>query len=266
VKLSRLWKKKPSLHHYVPWKGTWEEAIKVNTAENKVFYGFDAMAEEDRKRRDEFLKRFSNEGSFIDGQSQQLLAALSIVLSKHHLKSLKVLDFGGSWGIFYHYLHRALPGITLDWMILETETMVKLFEPFAESHLRWQSTLPEAPSGPISPADKPFDICLASAALHHVEDPEVTVRRLAGLGRYLLINRIPLLDRDQDQIVFQRCSHSSQKDLNLPAWLFSGRKLVRLLKSLGTLRLDWDVPQDQATLEDRNIPFRGFLLETDPQG
>jgi putative methyltransferase (TIGR04325 family) len=238
--------------------------MKQTMAEKKVFYGSDAMAEEDKGHRDNFLKKFSSEDTYIDGQAQQLLAALAIILLKHPCKSLKVLDWGGAWGMFYHYLHRALPGITLDWVIVDTETTVKTFAPYSENHLHWQSTLPEAPTGNIRAADKPFDVCLLSASLQYLDRPEANLRRLTGLGRYLLINRAPLLDGDDDQIAFQRCSHSSHPNLNLPTRLLSEKKLIHLLKSLGTLRLDWSVPQDHATLEDKKVSFRGFLLETDP--
>jgi putative methyltransferase (TIGR04325 family) len=265
VKLSRLWRKKRSLHYYVPWSGTWEEALKKNAAETKISFGSEAIAEGDRKRRADFLKNFPAGETHIEGQGQQLLAALAVVLSEHQVTSLKVLDFGGSWGMFYHYLQRALPGITLDWLIIETEATVKTFASCAENHLRWQATLPDVPEGSIRSRDKTFDLCLASAVLHHVDFPETMVQRLAKLGRYVLINRIPVLDREEDQMVFQRCSNSSDQDLNLPAWLFSEKKLVRLLQSLGKLRLDWTVPQDKATLEGKSVSFRGYLLQAGPR-
>jgi putative methyltransferase (TIGR04325 family) len=262
MKLSRLWRKEGSPHYFTPWDDSWDEAVRESLTQNRITYGTDSVAQTERERHQSFLKTYSKEETFVDGQTQHLLAALSVILSKHQSPRLRVLDFGGSWGVYYYYVRRALPQIDLEWLIIETAPTVKALEPCAETCLHWQSTFPAPPDRIVSAADKPFDVCLANASLQHVDTVEEIVKRLAGLGRYLLLNRLPIINAPEDRLVVHRSV--TNKRLSLPARLISEEKLLRLLKSCGALRLSWSVPQDVAMFCGKKVSYKGYLVETNP--
>ena len=262
MKISNIWRKKRSIHYFVPWEGTWDEAIRDSAAPGRITYGTEATGQTERACHQNFLKNFSREETFVDGHTQDLLAALSVILAKFPSSRLRVLDFGGAWGAYYYYLSRALPQIMFEWLVIETEATAKALAPLTEDRLRWQSTLPSPPAGNVSAKEKPFDVCLANASLQQIPPDTEILGQLAALGRYLLINRLPMIAGSDDELVLHRVTRD--KRISLPARLMSEEKLLRQLKGLGCLRLNWTVPQDVTTFKGENIPYKGYLVEANP--
>jgi putative methyltransferase (TIGR04325 family) len=256
MKLANLWRKKkkkaPSPYGFFGNYSSWSEALKDSTS-----YSAAAIVSATLAKREAYLSTFNPDDCFVDERTQQLMSAIALILSRTGEKTLKVLDFGGSWGIYFYLLRRALPDVEIDWTVIETEEMVKPLQAFAEPHLRWQSQLPPA----LETGDKPFTLCLASGALLYVPEPYQVVERFAQLGYYFLITRTPFLDEAADKIAVQRVPPEVYAG-SYPGWLFSQMGFLAAMKERGELRLRWDVPQDSIEYEGRKMAYRGYLWES----
>jgi putative methyltransferase (TIGR04325 family) len=200
VKLSRLWRrKKTSPYGLFPWNGTWAEAKAVTTG-----YESDLIVRTVADRHRDFLRDLDPADFKVDWRLEQplhhLMSCLAIIFCEHRPNPFRVLDFGGSSGTFFYLLRRALPHIQFDWQVIETPAMCAALQPWTEEHIRWQSALPPPPSsGP-----KPFDLCVASSCLMYLDQPYEILAKLGLLGRFLFVNRIPILPIPEDRIVIQR--------------------------------------------------------------
>lgn len=252
MKLSNLWrKKKVSAYGFFTGYSSWEEALKDSTS-----YTASSVVEGTLNRRKLFLEAFDPRDIWVDERTQQLLSAVAVIIGEKPIRGLKVLDFGGSFGIYFYLLRRALPGVEIDWTVIETEEMAQAFRPFEEEHLRWQTTFPAAPDS----GSKDFDLCLASGSLPYIPKPYKILEKLAQLGRYVVATRMGFIDGAEDKVAVQRVPPEIFTG-SYPAWFFSRDKFISAAQRLGRLKLRWDVPQDVFIFEGKKIVFTGYLLE-----
>jgi putative methyltransferase (TIGR04325 family) len=185
------------------------------------------------------------------------MSSLALIFWEHRSVPFRVLDFGGASGTYFYLLRRVFPHIEFEWLVVETAPMCSAHQSFTEEHLHWQTELPEPPA---HSGEKPFDLCLASGCLMYLDQPHELLAKLAPLGRFLLINRIPILPIPVDRIAIQRI-FPLLHETSHAFWLFSEGKMLEFISKMGKLRFSWDDPLSEKKLEDKPVRFKGFLLE-----
>ena len=256
MKLSRLWrKKKPSPYGLFPWNGTWAEARAVTTG-----YEEESTARIIADKHRAFLKELDPANFQVDWRLEQplhhLMSSLALIFWEHRPTPFRVLDFGGASATYYYLLRRVFPHVQFDWLVVETAPMCAAHLEWTEEHLRWQTELPEPPAS----GDRPFDLCLASGCLMYLDQPHDLLAQLARRGRFLFVNRIPILPIPEDRIAIQRI-FPLLHETSHAFWLFSESKMHRFLSGMGKIRFSWDDPLSEKKLEDQPVRFKGYLIE-----
>jgi putative methyltransferase (TIGR04325 family) len=256
VKLSRLWKKKkPSPYGLFPWNGTWAEAKSATTG-----YEAESITEAVVGRHREFLRDLNPSDFKVDYRLEQplhhLMSSLAVIFRDHQPNPFRVLDFGGASATNFYLLRRVFPHVRFDWLVVETPPMCAALQSFTEEHLRWQTELPE----PASSADKSFDLCIASSCLMYMDEPYDLLPKLARLGRYFFVNRIPILPIPEDRIAIQHVPPIVHETSH-PFWLFSEGKMLRDISKIGKMRFSWDDPLSEKKLGEEPVRFKGYLIE-----
>ena len=253
MKLSNLWrKKKVSPYGFFSGYSTWDEALKDSTS-----YTADSVLQGTLSRRELFLAEFDPKDHVVDARTQQLLSALAFIFTKKSANTLKVLDFGGGSALYFYLLRRALPHVEIDWTVIETEEMAQAHQPFEESHIRWQTSLPVGSAS----GNKPFDLCLASSSILYIPQPYDILKKLLNLGRFVIVTRTGFIDEAEDNIAVQRVPPEIFTG-SYPAWFFSREKFLAFAQKSGQLQMGWTVPQDVFDFEGKKIIFQGYLFES----
>lgn len=170
----------------------------------------------------------------------QVLAAMLTV------RPSRVLDFGGGLGGRYFRLNHFVRAETWNVVDLPTTAAAGNAE-FADGILNFTTTI------------EPADLVLASASLQYVKDPYLTLRELADSAPYLLIDRVPLIERDR--LTIQRVD-PELFDGSVPAWFFSEKRFLEETSRFTTV-LSWNVQSHSVMLDGKEInPFQGFLFRT----
>jgi len=186
----------------------------------------------------------------LDPRSQQILAALAVVISHNPGRILRVIDFGGGTGHYYYLMHRYLDD--LSWAVLETPEMAKACGAFANSQLSFHSST-DTLSGE-------YDVVIMSSVLNFVEEPLATFRKLAERAPFCLINRLPLIPSDEDRLTIQRVPPSIYT-ASYPFWFFSEKLFLRTVEATHRILMRWDVPQDKYFLDGKAVLNCGVLLK-----
>lgn len=186
----------------------------------------------------------------LDPRSQQILAALAVVISSRPGCILRVIDFGGGTGHYYYLMRRYLD--QLSWAVLETPEMVAACRAFATEGLSYHSS-PETLSGE-------YDVVIMSSVLQALEKPLSTFRDIAQRAPFCIINRLPLISSDKDRLTIQRVPPSIYK-ASYPFWFFSEGLFLRAVEDTHRLLMRWEVPQDRYFLDGKEIVNCGLLLK-----
>lgn len=122
-------------------------------------------------------------------------------------KKVHVLDFGGACGAHYFHVRSFInKALKLNWVVVETPTMVKYAKELENDELSFCDNLEEATSklGNI-------DLLHTSGTLQCVDDPYKYLRSLLNCkAKYILFNRLGLNKQDKDIITI----HSSKLSWN----------------------------------------------------
>ena len=97
-------------------------------------------------------------------------------------KSLRVLDFGGSLGFHAMVCAKVLPEIATRWAVIESPTLASVARPIESESLRVFTRLDDAVEwlGGV-------DLMHSSGTVQCLQDPDQTIRSLAGLGAPVLL-------------------------------------------------------------------------------
>ena len=177
----------------------------------------------------------------LTSRVQQLLAALAPVIAKRD--RLSVLDVGGANGYYYHALQPYLP--PLEWTILETPEMARAC---ANGVIHYATDVAE-----LKPT---FDVVLLSGVIQYLPDPYAALASFSRLAPYLILNRLPLIERDWLTVQIVR---TAAYTTSYPAWFLSESKM---LSALGTPLMRWDVPEDAPVFNHRRVTYQGMLVHT----
>lgn len=167
----------------------------------------------------------------FDERFLQVHSAMAIVAAAENKTKLSVLDVGGGIGAYAKAIKQLMPNISFDWTVLELEEIASPC-----------STVAGAPCSFVSePPDGGFDIVLISGTLQYL--PPKALRPLAAKARWLILNRLPVIDGDADKTTLQIIP----KHLGggaYPCWLFSESRIRNDVAGLGTVITEWTTTAD----------------------
>lgn len=172
---------------------------------------------------------------------QQTLAALAVAIVGR--PNLSVLDVGGANGFYYYALRPYLP---LSWTILETPAMVRAC---SGRDIRYIEVLDQTH----------YDVVLMSGVLQYMPEPYRELTRLTTRSDFLLINRLPLIERER--LTVQTVRYTPYP-ASYPAWFFGRERFMTALAACGELLMQWEIPQEAPFLDGRTVPYRGILVKT----
>jgi putative methyltransferase (TIGR04325 family) len=185
----------------------------------------------------------TGDGIHVGLRGQQVLAAFAAIGAGR----LRVLDVGGANAGYYFMLRRWLP--PCEWTVLETAEMCEAM----------RST--GIPVEYVSDADhlpNDFDVVMMSGVLQCLTEPYDALRQFGMKGRYAILNRIPLIDRDR--ITIQRVRNTSYA-ASYPAWFFNRQVFMHEVSRFADIVMRWDVTEDCVYLDGRRVCFQGMLIE-----
>ena len=168
---------------------------------------------------------------------------------------LRVLDFGGSLGSFWFQHKKHFQNLSeVRWAVVEQPHYVRCGnEEFANDTLEFHETIEEClESGSV-------DVIFVSSVLQYLPEPYVWLQRFAKSGvRYLLLDRTPFIDVDQDRLTVQHVPPQIYK-ASYPAWFFSRKGFMKDLKKAG-----YSFETEFSNEDDVGIGnYRGMLLVRD---
>jgi putative methyltransferase (TIGR04325 family) len=182
----------------------------------------------------------------------RLRDALLLVHGRLGTSDLKVLDFGGALGHHCLLVRRLLPAdLRLRWMVWETPAMCAVGREHVEKEKEGLSFISSAEE-----ITGRFSFVLASGSLQYVARPWDRLRMLRGLAPWMMVDRLPLVEADEDRLTVQR----------VPPWIYRARYPAWFLSRdrwnaeiAGTLERSWD-SAERVWLDGRPIMDRGFLF------
>ncbi len=210
LKLKTLWKPYGYFGNY----SSWESAVRNSDGYDETQV-IQRVLEASREVRDG-KARYERDGvAFRDEFRWDLLPVFNDLIMK--TGSLTVLDFGGALGSHYYPLKSRFGEGVLNWHILEQPAFIALGkQEFASSELHFHESLAELNLQP--------DVLLLGCVLPYLEKPYSVLDELLKLNpSYVLIDKHPVIDANEDRLTVQRIPPSIYK-ASYPAWFFSEKK------------------------------------------
>lgn len=189
----------------------------------------------------------------LNARSQRLLAALLSPASEAvRQNSLRVLDFGGEFGLHYWQTRPFLPeSLPVDWTVIETPALAEAARnTVACEELRFLSDIP--PSVTV-------DVVLTSGALQYAPEPVATwVSLLALRPAWIVLDRFPLAAMPRDRLTVQHVPTYIYQ-ASYPAWFFAEREWEPRFQDGYAEHLRWDT-DEVVVLDGQSITYGGRVL------
>ncbi|MDP8244108.1 MAG: methyltransferase, TIGR04325 family [Candidatus Hinthialibacter antarcticus] len=151
-------------------------------------------------------------------------------------QSLNVIDFGGALGSTYRQNFRFLNNLPngIKWNVVEQEELVCTGEKeFKTKKLRFFNTITKA-------SCRQVDVIIFACSLSYLPDPYRYLEEAEQANsRYLIYDRLPITENDEDYITIQSVSPSIYK-ASYPMWIFSRSKLNAALEKKWCKIESWD--------------------------
>lgn len=191
--------------------------------------------------------------------AQSWLLAFAYVLGRAAAArgSLSVLDWGGGLGYYAVVAKVVLPEIALDYTVME----------LPEACAAGSGLLPDIvfSSDADSCLSRQYDLVFASNTLQYAEDWPALLARLAGAaGRWLLLTRLPLVERSKSFVVVQRPDWVGYRTEYL-SWVFERAGLLAGAAAQGLeLEREFLTTAEPPTIAGapEKVGERGFLFRS----
>lgn len=200
---------------------------------------------------------------------RQLAALQHAWLELGQPSQLRVLDFGGALGSHFHALEPYWPWCRLLWTVCETPAVATAGTAEFEC-VRPNGTTLHFTDQAAEVVSAGIDLVFASCSLQYLEHWQ-SILQLFRAARWLLLDRVPLVDHPSDLISIQVVP-ASYTDTRYPGWMFSAPTWLPRLQRAGFFpALRWLVPEDYWTILDLETGKlrwgaqhdHGFLLKSD---
>lgn len=195
----------------------------------------------------------------VTNRKLRVLAAIGLALRKLPSRSVRLLDVGGGWGGDYFQLAQHLPEV-LQWVVVESPTVVSRLQMVEQvpEQLRFESELTTLmPCG-----EKSEDLIYASGFIQYVPRGLRTVSDFARMSRFLILDRVPLVECKTSFVAIQRTSRFfGGVGSSYPAWFFAEQEFHKTIETMWEVVLSWQVSEDRPLVQGTRRPYQGFLLE-----
>lgn len=194
-----------------------------------------------------------------NAQHGLLVFAYALARAARGIARPSILDWGGGPG-HYAVLARALfPDLPFEYTSLDLPSVVEVGRELLPMH-RFESD--------IAALGAPRDLVVASGSLHYAEDWRAEVGRLvAATGRYLLISRLGVLDREPPFVFLQR-AYAYGYETEYLGWVLNREELLGEIEARG-LRLvrEFRLPEEgQIPGAPAIFGERAYLFARPPHG
>lgn len=141
---------------------------------------------------------------------------------------LNVLDFGGAFGSFYFQHRKFLSKLqACRWAVVEQKHFVEFGRAEIQDNiLKFYKTIDE------SLKQGAIDVVFVSSVLQYLDLPYEVLAKLGQIkAPYLLIDRTPFIQDDQDRLTIQEIPEAIYQ-ASYPAWFFSREKFDAFIAGL----------------------------------
>ncbi|SAK81332.1 hypothetical protein AWB80_05197 [Caballeronia pedi] len=173
---------------------------------------------------------------FMQEEFRWPLLSCLLYMANARQTGLHVVDFGGSLGSLYFQHRKFLNKASgMMWSIVEQAEYVRVGRAdFEDDTLKFFATLDNAS------ARSGIDVTLYSGSLQYLEDPFAELQRAAALSAFVIVDRTPFIEAQQDRIAIQH-ARNSMYDGTYPHRFFSRQRFERFMMELGfTMFCEWD--------------------------
>src|SRR4051794_33181668 len=171
------------------------------------------------------------------------------------VRPLQVLDWGGGIGHYALLSRQFYPEVAIDYTVSELPTLV-------DAGHRLLPDVAFTADG-VAALDKPYDLIYASSSLQYVRDIYDLLAKIAASGsRWIMICRMPFVDRADDFVVIQRPQRYGY-DTEYTGWFLNRNKFVGFMQQHG-YRLDREFLNDErptVTGAPEQCNYCGFLFQ-----
>jgi len=213
---------------------------------------------EDRLR-EAIAKHDPESTTLIDDRKIRVLAALSLAIQRSTAQDLTLIDVGGGWGGDYFKLCHHFPELT-KWRVIETVAVATRLGRVDRlpSKLSFESEWKES----LRQREQSKYLIYASGFIQYVPEGLSTLADFAQTSRFLILDRVPLVDENRSYVAIQRTTRIlGGVDSSYPCWFFSERQFREAVARHWRALLTWQVPEDRPVIKGVRRPYRGFLLE-----
>jgi putative methyltransferase (TIGR04325 family) len=196
--------------------------------------------------------------SFVSNpRYQQIAAGMLFSISQERFSTgepIRVLDVGGAGADYFYQFQKFAPQINFDWTVLETPALAEaMSNEFGRnlSNLRWLDS--------IENTDEIYDVVLCSGVLQCVEKPFELLETLVKKSKFVIINRIPLVESPEHFFAVQNII-TNGKRASYPVHFFGEKAFLTELTRHGEVEMKWLVIEDQPVINRKAWPHRGLVL------
>ena len=188
---------------------------------------------------------------------QQIAAGMLFSISQERFSNgepIRVLDVGGAGADYFYQFQEFAPHINFDWTVLETPALAEaMSNEFGRNltNLRWLDS--------IEHTDAIYDVVLCSGVLQCVEKPFELLESLVKKSKFLIINRIPLVESPEHFFAVQNII-TNGKRASYPVHFFGEKTFLAELSQHGDVEMKWLVIEDQPVIKRKAWPHHGLVL------
>jgi putative methyltransferase (TIGR04325 family) len=179
--------------------------------------------------------------------------AYALAVAARQKDTLSLLDWGGGPGHYYLMAQRLLPGVKIEYACKDTPVLARY----------GQSIWPEARYFTDDTCfHQPYDLVVASGAMHYVKDWKELLFKLAGAARpYLFVTRLPIVRRAESFVFVQR-PYAYGYNTEYAGWCLNQAEFLRQAENAGLVLVREFVTGEQPAIAKAPelCVYRGYLF------
>ena len=230
---------------------SWESAVRKSSGYESVNVVEPIVAAARR------LQSNSRTSMVFNSRYQQIAAGMLFSISQERFSTgepIRVLDVGGGGADYFYQFQDFAPQINFDWTVLETPAMAKaMADEFGQNlpNLRWLDS--------IENTNETYDVVLCSGVLQCVEKPFDLLEILVKKSKFVIINRIPLVESPEHFCAVQNII-TNGKRVSYPIHFFGEKAFLAEISQYGDVDMKWLVMEDQPVINRKAWPHHGLVL------
>jgi putative methyltransferase (TIGR04325 family) len=230
---------------------SWESAVRKSSGYESVIVVEPIVAAARR------LQSNSQTSNVLNSRYQQIAAGMLFSISQERFSSgepIRVLDVGGAGADYFHQFQEFAPQINFDWTVLETPALAEaMANEFGRDlpNLRWLDS--------VENTNESYDVIVCSGVLQCVEKPFELLESLVEKSKFVIINRIPLVESPEHFFAVQSII-TKGKRASYPVHFFSEKVFLGELSKYGDVEMKWRLIEDQPVINRKAWPHHGLVL------